>query len=93
MGTPGAVVKVSIGCGDYTVFGSVLTLLVTKSNVTAPAAPLYNIVTFVDSGCTGAIGVLFVDIKANGACYADTVMDRYEPERLHVAVFPPIRMN
>jgi len=65
---------VAVGCGDYLIFGSILTLLITKNNMTTP--PRYNIVTFVDSGCTGGIGVLFPDVKTNGQCYADTVLDR-----------------
>jgi hypothetical protein len=76
VGTPGGVVQITMGCADYLVFGTILSLMVTlQPNSTR----LYNIASFVDSGCTGALGVLFVNIPYPGAsttCTADTTLDR-----------------
>ena len=77
VGTPGGTVVLAQGCGDYVIFGTVLTIMASLSNVTKQ----WNIVTFVDAGCRGAIGVLFVNIPhtASGSapvCIATTTADR-----------------
>ena len=77
VGTPGGTVTLAPGCGNYLIFGTLLTMMVTTSNVTSK----WNIVTYVNEGCSGAIGVLFVDVPyaAIGSapvCIASTTADR-----------------
>lgn len=61
-----------MGCNDYVIFGTILTLMVTHT----PNSTTYNVMTYTDSGCGGSVGILFVDIPRNGKCVANTVMDR-----------------
>jgi hypothetical protein len=75
VGTPGGEVRIALGCADYLIFGTILTLRVDKN----ACCDTYSITTFVNSGCTGAIGVLFVNVPYPGGdtvCTADTTLDR-----------------
>lgn len=78
VGNPGATVTLLPGCGDYMIFGTLITLMATR-NVNAST---WSITTYVDLGCGGSIGVLFVNIPYPGSdkvCTADTTGDRYGP--------------
>ena len=91
VGTPGGVVTLSMGCADYIIFGTPLTLLVSKNNGTDK----YNIATFVNSGCTGALGVLFVNIPYPGGdavCTATTTLDRCARAAAPLAAPPPLTL-
>ena len=75
VGTPGATVQLALGCADYQIFGTLLTLYVFKN-----PSGTYGITTYTYSGCTGAIGIVFADVpypSSSSACTAASTLDRW----------------